>query len=1218
PGKGIGYGLLRYLRDGGGVLPFDMPAGRITFNYLGDFGSGVSGATGEELFLYSGDYRGRELRADYELDHALTVTGLQVSGRLRVMVDYSRSQYDDATIAGFVNRYESLLLGLIRDLAGDDGRYVTPSDLSYRGLSMSEVSALGSAGEVEDVYELSPLQEGIYYHWLAAPGTTAYVEQSSYRLKGRVDIGLLEQSYARLLSRHAILRTAFTHQYGGRNLQVVSRQVSPVFIYRDISGHADKDGYINTYKQNDRAAGFDLGKGSQMRLSVLDLGNQEYEFVWSHHHILMDGWCGTILINECYRIYYALLNKREPLLDNIPSYAHYIRWLSKLDRQVSRRYWQQYLENYETQAPLPFKQPFPAERYDGKNILLQLDAPALNAMQALCRQLEVTESTFIQCAWGYLLSYYNNTQDVVFGSVVSGRPGELDGVEHMIGLFINTVPVRIRYEDNSTVRELLRQAQQEAIASLPHHYTQLSEIQADSPLRNGLFDHLFIYENYPVQPVFTAGATDEGGPGLEQMELLSAAVAEQTNYDFNITVVPAPDGMQIILGYNAACYDPASVARISGHLSNVIGVFTAAPDTYLSAISCLAPGEQQQLLYEWNDTEVPYPGNCTIVDMFEAQALKTPHNTAVVFGSQSVTYSELNGKANTLAFTLSGYGIGPSCFVPLLMSRGIDYVVAFLAVLKTGAAAVPLSINWPAARLQLLLGLLDAQAVLVNKVALERAGLNGEIPALQVDHTILAPEGPPFVNRSCPEDPIYMFYTSGTTGTPKGVVVPHQGITNRFLWMNGHFGTASATAVLRTTRHIFDSSVWQLYWPLINGGKTVIPEEDIPFNLQYFTRLLQDHAISMTDFVPSLFNELVNELQQGEGRHDLHSLQHIVIGGEAITVSAVNRFRECYPGIRLTNLYGPTEASIGCVYFELEAHHYVAIPIGRPISNVRIYILDKKGRPVPEGVNGEICIAGVCLAQGYFKDAAGTASRFLPDRYAPATAARPVYYRTGDTGKWLPDGNIAYTGRADDQVKIRGYRIEPAEIEDTLRGLDGVKDAVVVARTTGAGARELVACITGPSRVDMTAVHTYLKSRLPEYMIPRVCIQVDELPLTAAGKVDRKLLLEAAVGAAVPARSYVPPGNELEHKLVKMWQEVLELEQPVGIHDNFFELGGHSIKAIVILSRVQRELGIALGVKELFEDPTVVNLAKKILNIEWLQKGLLHKAPGQEYEKIEL
>ncbi|MEO5562589.1 MAG: amino acid adenylation domain-containing protein, partial [Chitinophagaceae bacterium] len=538
PGKGIGYGLLKYMRKSGSEATVPEVRPDITFNYLGDFGSGIKSNTGEELFDFTSENRGMEINGDHTSGSLLTVTGMIASSSLQVSFTYNNKQYRKETIEILSERYHERLVELLQLLAGETNTYVTPGDLTYKELSIAEVQGMSKNGAIEDVYELSPLQEGIYFHWLSEPGTTAYIEQISYRVQGSLNMEVLRQSYEYLIARHGVLRTSFTHEYGSKNLQVVKKNVRSDFRYQPMDNQEDKELFIAKYKQQDRATGFDLNNGSQMRLTVLDLGNEEYEFIWTHHHILMDGWCISILINEFYAIYRNLINRQQPVLTKQYPYSNYIQWLMQNDKTAGIAYWKNYLDGYESLSPVPFKERSKIGAYYFlKEESLVLDNVLTGTIKKICKDLNITESTFVQTVWGYLISYYNDTDDVVFGSVVSGRPGGLEGIEGMVGLFINTIPVRVKYDNNMRVKDLLQNVQKEAIEGLTAHYSQLSEIQSGTALRNKLFDHIVIYENFPIQSVISENFEEKESnnnqqQGLESLRWISSEAVEQTNYDF--------------------------------------------------------------------------------------------------------------------------------------------------------------------------------------------------------------------------------------------------------------------------------------------------------------------------------------------------------------------------------------------------------------------------------------------------------------------------------------------------------------------------------------------------------------------------------------------------------------------------------------------------------------------------------------------------------------
>ncbi|WP_040496550.1 non-ribosomal peptide synthetase, partial [Fulvivirga imtechensis] len=586
--------------------------------------------------------------------------------------------------------------------------------------------------------------------------------------------------------------------------------------------------------------------------------------------------------------------------------------------------------------------------------------------------------------------------------------------------------------------------------------------------RNPLFDVMFSYINIDREELMIPGLTLHAHNSGHDI----------TKFDLTLVAGESEEGLLYVsIGYSTDLFSAATIDRFITYFERIVEAVTTDFDQKLSEIDILSFEERKILLHQYNDTTADYSISETIVELFEAQVAENPDHPSLVFEGTIFSYSQLNGKANFLARKLLERGIEPHHTVPLVMSRGIEYVVSFLAIRKIGACCAPISIYWPAARLKEVLNGLDAPVVLVNQggfSSLAESEIKSEL--FLVNHLEVGSSPDNLGSLVDPDSLMVMFHTSGTTGRPKGVLLTERGIYNRFMWMNDYFGQASSRSVLRTTKHIFDSSLWQLFWPLINGGKTIIPSEDKPLDLEYFSELLNAHEVTMTDFVPSLFNDLVRELESSTSQGTFVSLFDIVIGGEAISVSTVNKFRKLCPNIRLTNLYGPTEASIGCIYYPIEGSSYRIIPIGKSISNMNAYILDKNGKLCAPGVSGELCLGGVGLAKGYFKLPELTSDKFIPNPFKPGEKV----YKTGDLARWLPDGNIEYLGRIDHQVKIRGFRIELGEIESHLTSHEAIREAVVLAKERE-GDKYLVGYYVSKEALSSSELRDHLSKHLPEY-----------------------------------------------------------------------------------------------------------------------------------------
>jgi iturin family lipopeptide synthetase B len=1127
PNKGIGYGLLRYVRAGGGELLGGELEADVTFNYLGDFGEGVGRKEGgKEWFAYSEEWHGRE-RADQEIgSEKVAVNGMIVSGRLRLELSYSHRRYRKEQMTEWMRRYQGCLEEGIGRLRAEGRRHVTPSDLTYKGLRMEEVAELERVGEIEEVYGLSPLQEGIYYHWLSAPGTTAYMEQVSYRMQGRLSVEALEASYRYLVGRHGVLRTSFYHEYGGVNLQVVWRAASADFRYRDLKGKEGEKGgkegkeqQVRGYKEADLAEGLDLSRRSQMRLSVLELGEEEYEFIWSHHHILMDGWCAGILVDEFYEIYRNVVNGQEPGwgLKQAEPYVNYIRWLYRKDRGESERYWAEYLRGYERLSGVPYKKGESGDNgsYDAKREELEIGREMTAGLRERCRELGITENTFIQGAWGYLLSRYNDTRDVVYGAVVSGRPDEVTGVEGMVGLFINTIPVRVQYEDETTVGELLQGIHARAIEGLPHHYVGLSSV-----LRSGLHDHILVFDNLPVEEMVSTGLREKAG--LEELQVASSQMEEHTNYEFNLVVIPGPETIRILRGFNGRQYDRESIKRIGDHLVNVIEEFAGSADRRVAEIEYLSGEEKRRLLEEFNDTAVDGAHGMavegrdggsggqsgfgrTLAGMFASQVMKHGEKIGCRFRGQSFSYRELDEWSSQLAAYLKErYDLHAEDIVGVRLKRSEWMIITLLGVIKSGCAYLPMDPGWPADRVSFI----EADS-----------GYRVCVDEEEIKRFVTAKDGYPTspVTADIEESSLAcVIYTPGSTNNPMGCMLEHKGVVNRISWMWETLRFDTHDIILQKAAYTSDVAIWEIFLPLCLGcGMALCEEEDVHSPVR-IAELISDYGVSCVHFAPGFLAAFIKAEMDTA---NLSSLRRVVTSGEALPEATV---RSWYSSswIPIYSLYGRPEASGDVAWYDTSVRPG-PVYIGKPIRGMQIYILDKEQRLMPGGVSGEICIGGIGLARGYLNGEELTAERFAANPYRDGERL----FRTGDLGRWREDGNIEYLGRIDENAQ------------------------------------------------------------LPEE------------------------------GVMQGGQEYVAPRNEIEQKLAGIWQEVLDVNRKIGIKDNLFELGGHSIKVIKILSKIHKDLDNRLTVRNLFEYPTIEEIATQIRHSNWLVGT---EADYQEYEETKI
>ncbi|NML37862.1 amino acid adenylation domain-containing protein [Chitinophaga sp. G-6-1-13] len=1161
PGKGIGYGILRYLCG----RPYQLQP-QIGFNYLGDFGTVSQSEASPSAFTFSGAHRGREMPGTRQRDLLLEVSGMVADDVLRLSIDYSREQFEAATISRLSAALQRHLEWLADRLSGTTRRQLTPVDLSYTSLTVDQVMGLQQEKAVEDIYPLSPFQEGLYYHWLSSPGSPLYFEQMSYRLKGLLDLSLLEQSYYTLVSRHAVLRTHFTQHYGERLLQVVCTDIREGFSVYHPSG--ESEAAVSLYREQDRLRGFDLHKGSQMRLTVIALEEDVYEFVWSHHHIIMDGWCVSILVKEFFQIYESLKVGRPAGLGRVYPYSGYIQWLEGLDRNHTREYWRHYLEGYDTVSTLP-KAALRGEGYRNLHKMLVLEGNRREAIRQLCIAEGITESTFIQAAWGILLGKYNDREDVVFGTVVSGRPAQLEGVEEMIGLFSNGIPVRIQPGKTLTVRNLLKTVQQMWIDSADHHYMQLAEIQAASTLGRNLMDHMLVFENFPV-----VEAIEERIDSFKGLSVMSGGAFGRANYDLMLTISHHRN-IEIKFDYNTAVYESAQIDRLMMHLTTLIDGILEDIDTAVISLEYIGKEERRLLLETFNATTVAYPRGDTLVSLFREQVQSRPDAPALVFMEETLSYAVLDERSDRLAdYLLQAHQLKRGERVGILMGRSDRLIVAILGILKAGGCFVPIDPEYPEQRRSFIIRDAGIQVLITEADHIfNLEHYSGALIALDLQLDTMPAAGRlPEVSATTAA---YVIYTSGSTGTPKGVVIEHHAIVNTIHAQRAAFGISHYEKGLQFASPSFDAAVSEIFIIILAGGTLHLIDEERRKTPELLEAYIHQHEIDIATLPPA-YLKLLDASRLG--------LRKLITAGEAAIMGDAMAFSSHGT---YYNAYGPAESSICATIFRVEQGSgipYSSVPVGKPIANTQVYILNKDQQLMPVGVYGEICLGGAGLAQGYLNRPDLTSERFIAHPYQ----AGERLYRTGDVGRWLSDGNVEFGGRMDAQVKLHGYRIETGEIEHVLESYEGISGAVVKLWTSAGGDAALVAYLEGTGH-DVRAVRDYLSSRLPSYMVPHHFISLASFPVTVNGKTDRQALPSPESVLHTSDVAYVSGRNDKEIQLIAVFEEVLK-KSPLGIYDDFFLLGGDSIKSIQIVSRLKQR-GYMLGIQDVMRSPVIAELA---------------------------
>ena len=1190
PNKGIGFGLLRYLSPEADIRKAlnELPRAEVSFNYLGQFEEQASGGGHPQIADEWGGFQRSPAR---QRSYLLDVTGGVYEGHLSLSIMFCSELHRRTTIQSVAARVIASLRELIAHCAAADGRDCTPSDFPLAQLDQDSLNRLVDVhGTVEDIYPLSPMQAGLLFHTLLAPEAGEYVEQLALDLGGGLDIAALKRAWEAVVQRHAVLRTAFVWDEVQEPLQVVRRAVELPWEVVDYG--AIDDAGVRTrseeWLRQDRRAGYNLSTPPLMRLAAAKLPSGRWRLLWSCHHLLLDGWSVPLVLREVGDFYEAFRAGREAALAHPRPYREYIAWIGNQDMAAAERFWRQALRGFSTPTPLvvdriPSGEPGRDTHDDAR---LVLDRKTTDALQALARQHRLTLNTIVQAVWAIILSRYSGCNDVVFGATVSGRPAELAGIEAMVGLFINTLPVRVRIAHDTPIVHWLERIQEEQSAARQFEYTPLVSIQGWSEVRRGtpLFESVLVFENYPG---------DSGSPRDEGADPFHVPALERTSYPLTIAVVPGVQ-LTVKITYDCGRLNRGAVERMLGHFATVLTTMAASPYEVVGSLPLLTPAEREQALVLRNltATDVPY-GTC--IDMFEAQLRRTPDALAVVADDGLLTYEELARRAACVARYLRTQGVGADVPVALCLERGSALAVGLLGILAAGGAYVPLATSYPDDRIDLMLGDTGAAIVLTQASLRHRlARRDCRVVCLDDDWAVIQAAPATALVPPRLEDLAYVIYTSGSTGRPKGAALPHGALANLICWQNGRSTPRPGARVLQFAPISFDVCFQECFSTWTSGGTLVFVSNETQRDPVMLAQAIEAHRIDRM-FLPFVALQQLAEVVSEAG--DLLAMKEVITAGEQLHVTpALRQFFSDRPWCTLHNQYGPSETHVATAFTlsGAPAGWPELPPIGLPIANTRAYVLDSAMRPVPVGVPGELFLGGLCLARGYWDRPELTLERFVPDPFDAGSGAR--LYRTGDSVRVSDAGELEFLGRLDDQVKIRGFRVEPAEIESALREHADVGQAAVAAHGTHPGDRVLVAYLVAAQArrtpPDPAALRRHLERKLPDWMVPAIFVWLDALPLTPSGKVDRRAL-PAPDAPAPPEITFVAPRTSGERALATAWQEVLGVDR-VSAHDHFFELGGHSLLATRLVARIRRELGIELPLRAVFDAPVLSDLAERL------------------------
>ncbi|WP_137821869.1 non-ribosomal peptide synthase/polyketide synthase [Pseudomonas sp. D(2018)] len=1200
PHKGLGYGVLRYLADAPLRHALQaLPQARVTFNYLGQFDQSFGA---DALFRPLEEPAGAQHDVDAPLPNWLSIDGQVYGGELQLRWTFSEQVFAPATVERLAEDYQAELEGLLHHCLEEGVAGITPSDFPLARLSQDQLDGLTLApSEIADIYPLTPMQQGLLLHTLLEPGSGIYFMQDRYTINSGIDFERFAAAWHAVVDRHEALRASFWWNSGENMQQIIHRRSTTAIELLDWSAEAEDDHEqrLRDLLKAEREAGFNLLEVAPFRLRLIRLGAERHWFIMSNHHILIDAWCRSLLMGDFLEIYGALGEGREAQLPTPPRYRDYIGWLQQQDAQAAADFWRDNLRGFERPSYIPSDRPFlrdnGAMRVGDRIIRLQVEEGA--RLRETAQRHQLTINTFAQAAWALVLRRYGGERDVLFGVTVAGRPVGMPEMQRTVGLFINSIPLRVPMPavgERCSVRDWLQSLLEHNLALREYEYLPLVKVQECSELPKGqpLFDSLFVFENAPVEVSV-----------LDRAQSLSASSESgRTHTNFPLTVVCYPgDDLGLHLSYDQRFFEEATIDRLLADFKRLLLALGDYIGSDFSELPLLGEEERGFLLEDCNRTERAYPLDQGYVRLFEAKVAGHPQKTVATCQGEAWNYGELNCRANRLGHALVAAGVRLDQPVALLGDRSLELLGMMIGAFKAGGGYLPLDPAHPAQRLVDILERSRAPALVCTRAfeAQARALLDelncAHRPRLLVWEALQSGEGDEqdLGIYSGPGNLAYIIFTSGSTGQPKGVMVEQAGMLNNQLSKVPYLSLSEADVIAQTASQSFDISVWQFLTAPLCGAQVDIVPNAIAYDPLALLTHVRERGITVLESVPSLIQGML-----ASDAMDLAGLRWMLPTGEAMPPELARQWLQRYPAIGLVNAYGPAECSDDVALFRVDpaSTEGAYLPIGTPTDNNRLYLLDAELQPVAMGAVGELCVAGTGVGRGYVGDPARSALVFLPDPFGEAGAR---LYRTGDLARRRFDGVLEYVGRVDHQVKIRGFRIELGEIEARLHTHPEVRDGAVAVQEGATGKQLVGYLVPVDPQVDVAAlrerVKQALKATLPEYMVPLHWLHLSELPHNANGKLDRKALPALDIGQAQGA--FQAPRSELESTLAGIWGEVLKVER-VGVTDNFFELGGHSLLATQIASRVQKTLQRNVPLRAMFECATVEELAHYIESLE--------------------
>ncbi|WP_454382548.1 amino acid adenylation domain-containing protein [Streptococcus sp. Marseille-Q7156] len=1169
PGKGVGYSVLSMA---GKVENVTAP---VRFNYLGDNRDTTEFKMSQ---MPAGDAVSAENISDQICWDMICIDGM-LSYKLVTRKNNFLEQMsgNENVIDLWFEEFEIALNEVIKAIEAEERALYTPHDYGVE-LSLDEFKEISDNYDFEDMYPLMSTQAGMLYQKIAEDNTGEYVIQSCFAVTNAFDFEAAEKALELLGKRYPVLRTRILYKNSIKPVQIIDKDLK--LEYNHIFCKEDE---IETVLVEDIRRGFELDMNSLLRLTVITLEDNSIRLIWTMHHIIMDGWCLSLIFGT-YLEYYKLLVQGENVEVNNStekSFGEYVHWLGKQNTLSEISFWKEQIEDYENEKRIPEI----GGDQDTDNLLLicdtRIDENVVQKVTAYTENNNVTANAIFETVWSVVLSQYTGSNDVIFGIVNSGRNIELSGIENTVGLFIHTLPLRIMFGNTTTVSELIKEVHTKTLEVSENSIVELGEILKLNVAGNGLFDTLFVFENYYMDEKLTAS---------DEFKVLSSR--EQTNYGITFRVHP-DDGYRIEILANPKKFSKDFLGMLLERAEYILRVMMETPEICVDEIPMCNEAEEHTILNKFNDTNYEYPMAGSVINLFEDMVALYPDVVALRYKGEELTYREFNKRVNILAHELMRRGYGHGDYIGVCIERSFEMMIGIFAVVKSGAAYIPIDTSYPEARIQFILSNADACCVLVNEEMAEKVNY-GEIDKFIIasditidtftDSTKEEEENPDVKHEG--DDPIYVIYTSGTTGQPKGVVNLNKGLLNRIRWMQKEYPIGLGDVILQKTVYTFDVSVWELFWWSMQGATLHLLEQGDEKDPRRIIEGVIEGGVTTIHFVPTVLDLFLWELDRHKEFVDkFMSLKYVFSSGEALKPDTVKKFHSIFEtsGPKLINVYGPTEASIDVSVYECSRPEDL-VPIGKPIDNIRLYI-QNNSRICNIGMPGELVITGVGVAQGYINNPEQTSDKFRKNLYGEGN----MYY-TGDLCSWMPDGNIRYHHRIDNQIKIHGQRVELGEIESAMRNVEGIYDAAVIITTRG---KDVILCgfYVSDMVLDTEEIKISLSEKLAGYMIPNLLVQIDKIPFTSHGKLDRKTLTDL-VPETVDKRGYEAPVGEKEEFIAKIFEEVLVYKN-VSRTDDFYSLGGDSIKVMRVLSRIRAE-HYMLSIKDIMKYRTVELIASHL------------------------